>query len=127
MKNVPSPVSLSLYSTFKHLGLNIVQKEYCIYLDQKLYIEELEEAAVDTKRKISKEAQFTTGQARQLRGLAERLNCISSQTRPDMSFGACEISTSIKDARISDLIHANKNINGYRQNKSDYDFQILGA
>ena len=29
---------------------------------------------------------------------------------PDMSFGACEISTSIKDTTISDLIYANKNI-----------------
>ena len=56
--------------SFKYLGLNIVQKNDFIYLDQKLHIEELKEAAIDTKRKMSKQAQLTTGEAPQLRGLA---------------------------------------------------------
>ena len=92
----------------KYLGLKIVQKNHCIYLDQKLYIEEIKEVAIDTKRKMSKEAQLTTGEAWQLRGIAGQLNGTSSQMRPDMSFCACKISTSIKDATISDLIHAKK-------------------
>ena len=66
----------------KCLGLNIPQKNDCIYLDRKLYIEELTEVAIDTKRKMSKEAQLT-GEARQLRGLAGQLNWTSSQIRPD--------------------------------------------
>lgn len=32
----------------------------------------------------------------------------SSQTYKDMTFGACEVNTSIKDANIGDLTHANK-------------------
>ena len=66
---------------------------------------------------MSKEVQLTTGEARQLRGLAGQLNWTSSQTRPDMSFGACEISTSIKDTTISDLIHANKSIRRLKAEK----------
>ena len=83
--------------------LDYSSKNDCIYLEQKLCIEELKKIAIDTKRKMSKEAQLTTGEARQLKGLTGQLNWTSSQTRPDMSFGACEIST-------SDLIHPNENI-----------------
>ena len=62
--------SPGVLENFKYLGLNIVQKNDCIYLDQNLYIEELKEFAIYTKRKMSKEAQLTTGEARQLRGVA---------------------------------------------------------
>ena len=47
--------------SFKYLGLNIVKKNDCIYLDHKLYTEELKEVAVNTERKMSKEAQLTIG------------------------------------------------------------------
>ena len=47
------------HQSFKHLGLNIVQKNDCIYLDQKLSIDELKEVGVDTKRKMCKEGQLT--------------------------------------------------------------------
>ena len=113
--------------SFKYLGLNIVQKNDCIYLDQKLYIEELKELAVDTKRKMSKEAQLTAGEAWQLRGLAGQLNWTSSQTCPDLSFGACEISTSIKHATISDLIHANKNTRRLKAEQIAPQFPNLGS
>ena len=49
-------------------------------------------------------------EAWQLRRLAGQLNWISSQTRPDMGFGACEVSTSTKDPQIGDFLNANKNI-----------------
>ena len=92
------------------------------YLDQKLYIEELKEVGNDTKGKMSKEAQLTTGEVRQLRGLAGQLNWKSSQTCPNISFGACEISTS-----ISDLIHANKNIRKLKAEQIAIQFPNLGS
>ena len=61
-------------------------------------------------RKFSKGSPLTTDEARQLRGLVAKSNRASIQTRPDISFGACEVSTSIKDAQIGDLVNANKNI-----------------
>ena len=44
-----------------------------------------------------------------------------------MSFGPCEISTSIKDATISDLIHANKNIRILKAEKISLQFPDLGS
>ena len=46
---------------------------------------------------------------------------------PDMSFGACEISTSIKDATISDPIHANKNIRRLNAEQITLQFPNLGS
>ena len=43
-----------------------------------------------------------------------------------MSFGACEISTSIKDATISDLIHANKNIRKLKAEQIPLEFPNFG-
>ena len=59
---------------------------------------------------MPKDSLLTADEARQLRGLAGQVNWTYSQTHPDMSFGACEVSTLIKDAQISDLVNANKNI-----------------
>ena len=44
-----------------------------------------------------------------------------------MSFGACEISTSIKDATVSDLIHANKNIRRLKAEQIALQFPNLGS
>ena len=72
-----------------------------------------------------KEAQLTTGEVSQLRGLAGQLNWTSSQTCPDISFGACKSSTSIKDATTSDM--PTKNIRRLKGEKIALQFQILGA
>ena len=57
---------------------------------------------------MSKEISLNTEEARQLRGLAGQLIWTSSQTRPGMSFEACEVTVSVADAKISDLAIANK-------------------
>ena len=98
------------FENCKYGALNLVQKDVCVYLDQQLYIGELKEVVIPKNRKMSKDSPLTNDEAWQLRGLAGQLNWISSQTRPHMGFGACEVSTSIKDAQIGDLLNANKNI-----------------
>ena len=99
----------------------------CVDLDQKSYIDELQEAAIGKKKKKNyKGAQLTTGEAWQLRGLTGQLYWTPSQKRPDMSFRTCEISTSIKAKKISDLIHANKNIRKLEAERIALQFPDLG-
>ena len=93
-----------------YTGLNLAQNDDCVYLDQRLYIDELKEVVFPKNRKMSKDSPLTTDKARQLRRLAGQLNWTSSQTRLDMSFAGWEVSTSIKDAQIDDLLNAKKNI-----------------
>ena len=47
-------------------------------------------------------------QKRELRQTIGRLNWISGQTRPHISFETCEISTNISDAKIGDILKANR-------------------
>ena len=112
--------------SFKYVGLNIEQRQGCIYLDQLMYTDELKEADVSRERRMSKESPLTTQEARQLRGLAGQLNWTSSQTRPDMSFGACEVSVSIKDSTVNDLIVANKNMRKLKSEKVVLQYPNLG-
>ena len=56
---------------------------------------------------MSKESSLNTEEAWQFRGLAGQLNWTSSQTRPDMSYGACEVSVPVADAKIIHLAKAN--------------------
>ena len=62
---------------------------------------------------MEKQAQLNK-EAQQLRGLAGQINWVSSQTRHDMTYSACEVSVSTKNATIVDLTKANKNIPNLR-------------
>ena len=50
-----------------------------------------------------------------LKVLACQLNWISSETRPDLAFDACEVNTSTEDATYEDLKKANKAIRKAKQ------------
>ena len=78
---------------FKYIGLNLVQKDDCVYLDQQLYVDELNEVVIPKNRKMYKDSPLTTDETWQLRGIAWQLIWGSCQTRPDTGFGACEVST----------------------------------
>ena len=94
----------------KYVGLIIDQKQGCIYLDQQLYTEERKEFGICREKRMSKKSPLTTKEEWQLKGLAGQLNWTFCQTRPDMSFGACEVSVSIKNSTVNDLILVNKNM-----------------
>ena len=56
------------------------------------------------------DAHLTETEAQRFQTLAGQLNWTSSQTRPDISYQPCEVSTSIKHATVCDLKTANKYI-----------------
>ena len=103
-------ISQDKITTFKYLGLNIKQTKGYISIDQNFYINEVSEVEINSERKLEKHAQLNKKEARQLRGLAEQFNWVSSQTRPDIAYNVCEVSFSTKNAIIVDITKANKNI-----------------
>ena len=82
--------------TFKYLGLYIDQKNDVIMLHQIPYINELKECDIKKSCKELQHVKLTESEAPLLRGLAGRLNWSLVQTRPDMSYYVCEVSTSVK-------------------------------
>ena len=69
---------------------------------------------------------LTDIEAQQLRGLAGQLDWILAETRPDMSYHACEVSMSVKDAKIIDLTNANKAIHKLKSSEVTLKFHDLG-
>ena len=93
---------------FKYIGLEVKQTDQEIILQQKKYISELSTIAIsDVKDRLQP---LNIKEKRDLKVLTGQLNWISSQTRPDLAFDACEVNTSIKDATYEDLKKANKGI-----------------
>ena len=60
------------------------------------------------------------------RTLIGQLNWVSSQTCPDIAFAACKASVSFKDAKVSDLIKANKVIRKLQSDEVILQFSDLG-
>ena len=94
--------------TFKYLGLTIKQDKSCITLHQHEYIKDLKLVEVSGERRANKKDQLISEEITQLKMLAGQLNWIASQTRPDMCYAACAVSTSVKECTVEDICQANK-------------------
>ena len=94
--------------SFKYLGLNVLQNDDNISIDQQGYVDSLQPVPIDRKRKS--EDILLKEEITQLRGISGQLNWITSQTRPDSAFHSCEVANYGKDTTIKQLKDANKAI-----------------
>ena len=93
----------------KFLGSNIQQnKDHSIEFSQSDYIQDVDQADLeinkDKDRKLSREEQYN------YRAICGQLNWIASQSRPDISYDVCQLSTKLNSANVRDLLHANKTL-----------------
>ena len=63
---------------------------------------------MDAKRKADKNDMLTDIETKKYRTLIGQLSWISCQTRPDLPFNLCELSSVANKAKVSDMIKANK-------------------
>ena len=59
---------------------------------------------------MSKNRALDALEVRQFKSLVGQLQWTAKQTRPDIAFAACELSTKVKDATTTDVCHANKQV-----------------
>ena len=97
-------------SEFEHLGLHITQRKELsqIELDQIEYIEQIEPIQVSHDRQSNKKEFCTKEESFQFRQLVGKLNWIASQSRPDIAFGVCMLSSTMKNPKIKNVLPANK-------------------
>ena len=94
---------------FEYLGLRVVQNDdFSITVDQIEYVESMEEIFIDPSRKSAKDEPLSKKEKRSLRSLIGQLGWVSGQTRPDLAFDYCDLSSRVKTATVKDLFHANK-------------------
>ena len=95
-------------NSFKYLGLNIKQNRSAIMIDQVAYIRNISPIHIGKERLSQKQDSVSNEELKSLRILIGQLNWVATQTRPDLLFGCCELMSFTKNAKVEDLIKANK-------------------
>ncbi|XP_057302644.1 uncharacterized protein LOC130636814 [Hydractinia symbiolongicarpus] len=95
-------------TNFKYIGINISQDGGNITMDQKQYVECIQEIQISNKRSTRKRDELNDDVLHELRSAIGQLNWIATQTRPDLAFDVLELNVSIKNGRVEHLLVANK-------------------
>ena len=93
---------------FQYLGIYIHQKEGVIVVDQNRYLEELREIELEKGRNNHRQDFLKLPEKKHLQELIGQLNWLSTQTRQDISFDVCDLSSRINIAVVDDVIYINK-------------------
>ena len=68
---------------------------------------------------------LSTKKMHELRILVGQLNWLATHTRPDIYFDCCELTGSMKEAKIADMIKANKILQRVRSKKVVLKFRSI--
>ena len=93
---------------FKYLGLQIQQSTNGIEIHQKNYAEKVEAVKIDNSSKKDHALLPSWNSAAKKGSQSIELGINTPHTLPDMTYAACIVSRSTKDARVRDFIVANK-------------------
>ena len=97
------------HTVFKYIGLNVNQlSDHSILVDQATYIDSIQEISISKERKGEKDSPLTEHELNDLRSVIGQLGWVAGQTRPDLAFDLCDLSSRIKNATVQDLLRANK-------------------
>lgn len=110
---------------FKYLGTEIQQSEMGICVSQRKYLEKLQEIEIKPDRRAVKETPVSESEREELRSVIGKLNWLATQTRPDLSYDVCELSTSQKNATVELLMKTNKVIKKAKYNDVFLQFPEL--
>lgn len=102
---------------FKYIGLHIMQQsDGRIILHQNSQIDALETSVISHERLAQSDSNLNDREIGVFRKICGQLNWFVSQSRPDIAFDSCDLSCSIKNATVKDLVKANKVV---RKTKSE--------
>ena len=96
-------------NAFKYLGLHIVSYENgSKTLDQFQYASSLTPIGISRQRANLKSSELSSTEKAAYRALIGQLNWIATQTRPDIAFDVCDLSSVCSRATVADLLQLNK-------------------
>ena len=94
--------------SFKYVGLNVVQNNETVMIDQNVYIKKLEFIPISAERAKQRDETLTDVEKKNLRSLSGQLLWATTQTRIDSAFNACMISNYGKNPTVNTILLANK-------------------
>lgn len=111
---------------FKYIGLDIKQANSCITVDQKAYLDSIRPVNISCKRSSQKADNINKEEFESLRSLIGQLNWLSTNTRPDISYDVLELSSSMKDPTVDNVIKGNKVLKKLKMDECSVRFPCLG-
>ena len=93
---------------FTYIGINIIQNEHGISIDQNNYTDTLKLVPISSERLHNKCSPVDEVERKNFRTAVGQLNWVSGISHPDISFHTCVASTKTKTATINDIILVNK-------------------
>lgn len=95
-------------AVFKYVGIKIQQGDNGILISQNEYAQEIDEIEIDPSRLKEHNEPLNEEEKSSLRSVIGQLNWLSTQTRPDIAYDVCDLSTNLKDGSVSLLKQANR-------------------
>ena len=91
---------------FRYLGLDIVQEDKVIYIKQDKFVQSIN--LMKIQRRVSPEDLMTEEEVSLCRSILGKLNWLSTQTRPDLSFDVSELTSALKEKKTELITRINK-------------------
>ena len=111
---------------FRYVGLDIIQDESGIRVNQNEYGTEIQEIPISSRRKSDRTSPLNKQEMHTLRATAGQLNWMATQTRPDMSFDALELNMSRHHSTVEQVLRANKAVRQAKRVQVDTHYPKLG-
>ena len=111
---------------FKYIGLEVKQDEKGITLSQNEYLKSIQPIQISPGRANQKADPCNEDEIKKYRSLVGQINWLSTQSRPDVSFDALELSCNMSNTKVENLIQANKCMKKMCMTESFMSFPNLG-
>ena len=96
-----------------------------IFLSQHDYAEALHPIPLESNRRTCRSASLSYVELEEYRVVVGQLMWLANQTRPDIAFEVCELSTHCHNATVEDVLHANKVISKVKNRNVSLQFHKL--
>ena len=93
-------------TAFNYLGLNISQSNLEIMIDEVNYIKSVDNIAISNDRKKQKYDLLCKEENDNIRTLVWQLDSITGQTRPDLAFEVCQLSSILNHSKVDGILKA---------------------
>ena len=128
MEQLKSIFKVGLYAngSFKYVGLNVIQSDTGILVNQELYIPNVKEIELKQNRQYKKADELNEEEKAELKRLRGQKMWVTSQTHPDLSFETCVMSNAGKHPTVETIHEANKAVRKLKSKRVDLKFPNLG-
>ena len=93
---------------FKYLGLKLLQSNSMITVSQDDFVKTLRIISCDSA--YDHDTQISCEQLTQCRSSIGKLNWLATQTRPDLSYEVCNLTSTLKERKVESILQVNKSV-----------------